>query len=183
MPHDAPARGACPPVIVVLGVAGAGKTTVGRALAAALGRAFYDADAYHPPANVEAMRRGVPLTDADRAPWLAALRARLARSLAEATPAVLACSALRAIYRAALVPADAAPGAVAFVYLDITPALAAARVAARPGHFMPPALVASQFAALEVPGDAVRVDAALPVAEAVALVQRALGCERGADGC
>lgn len=157
-------------------MAGAGKTTVGLALAAALGRAFSDADDYHPPANVDAMRRGVPLTDADRAPWLAALRALLARALAEGTPVVLACSALRAAYRRALVPDGAAEGAVAFVYLDVTPETAARRVAARAGHFMPAALVASQFAALEVPGDAVRVDAALPVADAVAWVRRALGC-------
>lgn len=173
---DAAASSGCPPILVVLGVAGAGKTTVGLALAAALGRAFYDADDYHPPANVDVMRRGVPLTDADRAPWLAALRALLVRCLAEGTPAVLACSALRTAYRAALVPPNARAGDVAFVYLDVTPAVAAARVAARAGHFMPAALVASQFAALEVPSDAVRVDAALPVADEVARVRRTLGC-------
>lgn len=159
-----------------MGVAGAGKTTVGRAFARATGRVFHDADDFHPPANVERMRRGVPLTDADRAPWLAALRDLVADSIAAGTPAVLACSALRDAYRAALVPAAAPPGAVCFVYLDASPALIERRLATRRGHFMPAALAASQFATLEEPYDAIRVDAALPVDEIVGDLQRVLGC-------
>jgi gluconokinase len=166
----------CPDVVVVMGVAGAGKTTVGLALAAAMGRAFHDADDFHPPANVARMRAGVPLTDADRAPWLAALGELVAACIAAGAPAVLACSALRASYRAALVPPHAPPGAVAFVHLDASPALVAWRLGARQGHFMPAALAASQFAALEEPHDAIRVDAAAPVAEIVARLRERLPC-------
>ncbi len=162
-----------------MGVSGAGKTTVGRALAAALGRDFHDADDFHPSENVERMRAGVPLTDADRASWLAALRLLVARCLAERTPAVLACSALRAAYRDALVPAPADGGSVRFVHLAVSPAEARRRLAARSGHFMPASLVDSQFAALESPGardPALRVDAERPVAELVAEVRATLGC-------
>lgn len=165
----------CPLVLVVMGVTGAGKSTVGRALAGALGRDFADADDFHPAANVARMRGGEPLTDADRAPWLAALRAFVAGRVADGAPAVLACSALRERHRAALAPAGAG-AAVAFVFLDVTPALARERLLARRGHFMPPALVASQFDALEAPAAALHVDAALPVPEIVAAVRRAFGC-------
>lgn len=166
----------CPTIIVVTGVSGAGKTTVGRALAADLGRAFHDADDFHPVTNVAKMRRGEPLTDADRTPWLAALAALIAGLAADRVPAVLACSALRRAYRAALVPPDARPGEVAFVHLEIGPALAEARLASRGGHFMPVALVASQFATLEAPDDAVRLDATLPVSAIVRHARAALGC-------
>lgn len=173
-PDAAPAR-PCPVVLVVMGVAGAGKTTVGRALASALAWEFHDADDFHTAASVARMRRGTPLTDADRAPWLAALGAFVAARVAAGAPAVLACSALREHYRAALVP-DGAEAAVAFVLLDIVPALARARLRSRRGHFMPPSLVASQFRALEPPATALRVDAALPVPEIVARVRGAFGC-------
>jgi gluconokinase len=170
----------CPPVIVVMGVTGAGKTTVGRALAESLGRAFVDADDFHPAASVEKMRRGTPLTDADRAPWLAALAAVVARHLADGEPAVLACSALKRAYRDALRPPAAAPDAVAFVHLEVSPAVAARRLAQRLGHFMPEALVASQFATLEPLSEALEaavvVDGTLPVAEVVGRVRNALGC-------
>jgi gluconokinase len=179
-PREAAPPDACAPVIVVMGVAGAGKTTVGRALADALGRAFHDADDFHPAENVARMRAGIALTDDDRAPWLAALRAMLSRALAEHAPTVLACSALRQAYRDALVPPGAPAHAVRFVHLDVDPALAAGRLAARAGHFMPPSLLASQFATLEAPApaapDAMRVDAARPVDAIVAEVRRALGC-------
>jgi gluconokinase len=152
-----------------MGVTGAGKTTVGRALAAALGWAFFDADDFHPPANVDRMRRGVPLTDEDRAPWLAALRALLARRLAEGAPMVLACSALKQRYREALVPPDAPAGAVRFVHLDAARTLVARRLEQRRDHFMPATLVDSQLAALEEPeeGEALRLDAAQPVEASV----------------
>jgi gluconokinase len=162
-------------VIVVMGVAGAGKTTVGRALAESLRWTFYDADDLHSAANVDKMRRGEPLSDADRAPWLAALSALVERSVASGAPAVLACSALRQSYRETLVPTGTPKGAVAFVHLDIEPSLAAERLAIRRGHYMPSSLIASQFATLEEPRDALRLDASLPLAELVAAVRRAVG--------
>jgi gluconokinase len=158
-----------------MGVAGAGKTTVGRALAGARGWHFHDADDLHPPANVARMRAGIPLTDEDRAPWLAALRALIARHLAAGTPMVLACSALRESYRAALLPDGVAAHAVLFVQLDLPPALARARLAARPGHYMPPSMVDSQFATLEEPAHALRLDASRPVAELVGEIVRGEG--------
>ena len=132
--------------IVVMGVAGSGKTTVGAALAAELGHAFIDGDDLHPKANVEKMTRGEPLNDADRAPWLDAVGA----ALGDRAPALIACSALKRAYRARIAAAAGAP--VIFVYLDGSKELIGARMAARVGHFMPPALLDSQFAALEPPG-------------------------------
>jgi gluconokinase len=164
-----------PIVIVLMGVAGAGKTTVGRALAESLGWAFRDADDFHPASNVEKMRAGTPLDDADRAPWLASLNELVARLVASGTHGVLACSALRQAYREALLPAGVPRDAVAFVQLDVAQSLAERRLAGRHGHYMPASLVASQFAVLEAPRDALRVDAGLPVPEVVARVRRALG--------
>ena len=161
-------------IVVVMGVAGSGKTTVGRLLAGELGWKFYDADDFHPPANVERMRAGVPLSDADRVPWLAALRDLLAERAAADAPTVLACSALKRRYRDALVPTGAPPGWVRFVHLDVTREVAARRLAERRGHFMPPALVDSQFATLEAPHDALRADATRPVDEIVEDVLRGL---------
>jgi len=146
--------GGAPRLVVVMGVSGAGKSAVGAALAAAMGWAFIEGDAHHPAVNVDKMRAGVPLTDADRAPWLSALRAEAAAASAAAPPgggAVLACSALKPAYRAALAVDGAPPPA--FVLLDVPPGVLEARVAARAaagGHFMPPSLLASQLAALEV---------------------------------
>ncbi|GJG85598.1 gluconokinase [Gemmatimonadetes bacterium T265] len=143
-----------PTVVVLMGPAGSGKSLVGTRLAVALGWPFYEGDAYHPPANVARMHAGIPLTDADRAPWLAALATIIARAVAADAPAVLACSALKHAYRGALVPAGAPAGAVRFVYLRADPALLANRLAGRPGHFFAPALLASQIATLELPDDA-----------------------------
>ena len=154
-------------VIIVMGVAGAGKTTVGRALAEALGCAFYDADDLHPEDNVARMRAGQSLTDDDREPWLAAIEALIASLVSRETPAVLACSALRARYRERL----RHPG-VRFVFLRIDPAEAARRIETRTGHFMPAALVESQFAALEVPRDALVLDASRPPSELVEEIVR-----------
>jgi gluconokinase len=155
-----------------MGVAGAGKTTVGRALAAARGWHFHDADEFHSEANVARMRAGIPLTDADRGPWLAALRDLIARHLTAGTPMVLACSALREAYRAALVPNAGA--AVLFVQLDVSPTIARQRLAARPGHYMQPSMVDSQFATLEEPVGALRLDASRPVEELVAEIVAAM---------
>jgi gluconokinase len=163
-----------PLVIVVMGVAGAGKTTMGRALAASLGWTFHDADDLHPATNVEKMRAGTPLGDADRGPWLAALHELVARLVASGTPGVLACSALRQSYRDALRPVGVPQRAVAFVHLEVVPSVAEQRLATRRGHYMHASLVASQFATLEEPRDALRLDAELPVPELVSLVRRAL---------
>ena len=143
-----------PTVIVVMGPAGSGKSLVGTRLAAALGWPFHEGDAYHPAANIVRMRAGVPLTDADRAPWLAALAGVVDACLAANAPAVLTCSALRRAYRRALVPLDAPAGVVCFVYLRADPALLTARLAERAGHFFAATLLASQLDALEEPGEA-----------------------------
>jgi len=145
-------------IVVVMGVSGAGKTTIGRGLAERLGAAFVEGDDLHPAANVEKMRRGQPLTDEDRAPWLADL-ARLARDLGQGDrDVVLACSALKQSYRDILAAAD--PGRVRFVYLQAAPDLIRARMKARTGHFMPASLLESQFADLEEPQAALVIDAA-----------------------
>ena len=134
--------------IVVMGVSGAGKSTVGTLLAERLGWPFEDGDAFHPPENVEKMRAGTPLTDEDRWPWLAAIAARIARARAEGAGVVIACSALKRAYRDVLRDGQAD---VRFLHLTGEPAVIMARQAARQGHYMPASLVASQFAALEPP--------------------------------
>jgi gluconokinase len=158
-------------IVVVMGVAGVGKTTVGRRLAASLGWEFHDADDFHSPASVAKMHAGVPLTEADRAAWLARLRALVEQLARDGRSAVLACSALRRAHREQLTP----PGAdVRFVHLTGDPALIRARLAARRGHFMPAALLDSQLATLEPPDDAVTVDVTPPVDEIVATIRAAL---------
>jgi gluconokinase len=158
-------------VIVLMGVAGSGKTTVGRALAAALGWGFRDADEFHPPANVEKMSRGLPLTDRDRAPWLAAIRAHIEEKLARGESAVVTCSALKEKYRAAIV---ADPAQVKLVFLAGDFALITERMRARLGHFMKPEMLRSQFADLEPPRDALTVDIAPPPEKIVAQIRQAL---------
>ncbi len=158
-------------VIVVMGVAGSGKTTVGRALAAALGWSFRDADEFHSPANRAKMSAGHPLNDADRAPWLAAIRAHIVEKLARGESAVVTCSALKEKYRTALNPD---PAQVRFVYLKGDPALLEQRIAGREHHFMKPEMLASQLATLEPPSDAVTVDIAQPPDRIVAQIKQAL---------
>lgn len=162
-----------PTVIVVMGVSGAGKTRLGLALAAAVGWDFADADDYHPATNVAKMRAGTPLDDSDRAPWLAALRVEIERRLTLDKPLVLACSALKETYRQTLQADD--PDRVRLVHLDGAPELIASRLAARAGHYMPPALLASQLAALETPAGALRIDISLTTEAQVAAVRSALG--------
>jgi len=155
-----------------MGVSGCGKTTVGRALAARLGCAFLDADDFHPPENVAKMRGGTPLTDADRAGWLDRLRAEIEAHLAAGTSAVLACSALRAAYRARLRRAGE-PVHVAYLRGDFD--TIAARLASRAGHYMPVTLLRSQFDTLEEPGaGAIEVPVELSPEQAVARIMAAV---------
>lgn len=154
--------------IVVMGVSGSGKSTVAAALAARLGARYVDADDLHPPENVAKMAAGVPLTDEDRMPWLRAVARALA---AEPAPVVIACSALRRAYRDVLRGAPESDDDVFFVQLDVAPDLLARRVGARPGHFMPASLLASQLATLEslTPDESgVVVDGAAPLDAVVA---------------
>lgn len=157
-----------------MGPAGAGKTTVGTLLADSLGWEFLDADDFHSAANIDKMRRGVPLTDADRAPWLEAIRVRLGQALANRTNVVLACSALTERYRQALTPSDAAR-TLRFVYLHADEAVLRERLAHREGHYAGPALLQSQLETLEEPVDALWVDASCPPEQIVARIRETLG--------
>ncbi len=142
-------------VIVLMGVSGSGKSTVGKALAAKLNWSFVEGDDYHPVANVEKMRAGRPLTDEDRKPWLAALRERMDLALSRGENIVLACSALKHAYQDYLEQHD--PAHVHYVYLEGAEELIQQRLAARAGHFMNPSLLHSQFETLEPPTDAIRI--------------------------
>jgi len=159
-------------VVILMGVAGSGKTAVGRALAAELGWRFEDADDYHSQASVAKMQRGLPLDDADRTPWLNALHAVIARAVDRREPLVLACSALKQRYR------DVLRGnlrTIRFVHLDADEATLRRRLTRRSGHFFPPSLLASQLAELEIPVDALTVDASRPPGEIVSAIRRAFG--------
>jgi gluconokinase len=134
-------------VIIVTGVAGSGKTTIGRSLAEELGWKFYDADDFHPRSNVEKMSRCIPLDDADRLPWLMILRDLIRGTLDRGEGMVLACSALKGSYREFL----QVDGRVKLAYLKVDPALILERLRARRGHFMKPEMLHSQLAALEEP--------------------------------
>jgi gluconokinase len=129
-----------------MGVSGSGKSTIGALLAERLGWPFADADGFHPPENVAKMAAGTPLTDADRWPWLDAIAAHIDAARKAGQPVVVACSALRRAYRERL---RAGHGDLLFLHLSGAPEVIAARQAARQGHFMPPSLMASQFATLE----------------------------------
>jgi carbohydrate kinase (thermoresistant glucokinase family) len=135
--------------IVVMGVSGAGKSTVGRVIAARLDCPFRDADSFHPPENIAKMASGAPLTDEDRWPWLRAIAAWIAGHRAAGTTGVVTCSALKRAYRD--IVTDNQRADVRLIYLKGGFDLIAARLAARKGHFMPPALLRSQFDALEEP--------------------------------
>jgi gluconokinase len=161
-------------IVVVMGVSGSGKTVVGQALATALGWPFIEGDDFHPPANVAMMAAGTPLTDTDRWPWLDRLADEVAATLERGGHAVLACSALKQSYRDRLAAAARAPGDVRFVHLKGDYATIAARLAARQHRYMPASLLASQFATLEEPADAIVVDAGVAIADEVARIRHRL---------
>jgi gluconokinase len=152
-------------IVLVMGVCGCGKTTVGQALANQLGWPFFDADDFHPPANVAKMAKGVALTDADREPWLDRLAAEMRAVARKGRHAVLACSALKESYRRRIAQGLQNPGAEGagdaefrIVYLKGDATTIGPRLALRSGHYMPSSLLASQFAALEEPDDAMVID-------------------------
>jgi gluconokinase len=170
-----------PCALIVMGVAGSGKSTIGDVLAERLGWRFEDGDRFHPAANVAKMSAGHPLTDEDRWPWLRAIADEIDRVGAAGERAVIACSALKRAYRDILVHGR---DDVRIVYLDGTQDLIAARLAARKGHFMPPGLLASQFNTLEPPADnekpvTVSIDA--PVEAIVDDIVRQLGLDPDSD--
>jgi gluconokinase len=157
-------------IVIVMGVVGAGKTTVGKLLAQRLRWQFADADDFHPQANVEKIRRGIPLSDVDRRPWLERLRAFLEDCSARRCNLVLACSALKRSYRQAL---EVSPE-VKFVHLKGISDLIAERLRARHGHFADEHILASQLADLEAPEDATVVDIDQPPEAIVDQIQKAL---------
>ena len=151
-----------------MGVAGCGKTTVGERLAEATGFGFIDGDRLHPQANIDKMSAGIPLTDDDRRPWLETVGDTLARADG---PMIIGCSALKRSYRDII--RARAGGPVTFVHLSGSRQLIGERMTARTGHFMPPALLDSQFATLEPPAadeDAVTVDVAAPLDDTVTML-------------
>jgi gluconokinase len=148
-------------IIVLMGVTGSGKSTVGKLLASQLGWQFFEGDDFHSPANIEKLRRGEPLSDADRAPWLEAIREVINAAIDRGENAVIACSALKQSYRELLQIREQ----VSFVHLKASMALIKDRLKNRVGHFMNPGLVQSQFDTLEAPGDALQIDAGSTPAE------------------
>ena len=155
-----------------MGVAGSGKTTIGRALATALRWRFVDADDYHSPEHIAKMHRGIPLSDADRAPWLETLHGVIARALDRREPMVLACSALKESYRRTLM--DGRRG-IRLVHLTAPEAVLRQRLADRPDHFARPSLLDSQVATLEPPVDALVLNATQPIDQLVLRIRREFG--------
>jgi gluconokinase len=142
-------------IVILMGVTGTGKTTVGKVLAERTGWPFHDADDFHSPASVEKMRSGIPLTDDDRWPWLDRLNALLRADQAKGESAILGCSALKQRYRDRL---QQGLEKVRWVFLNGDIELIRSRLQARKGHYMNPALLQSQFDALEPPRDALNID-------------------------
>ena len=160
-------------IVIVMGVVGAGKTTVGKLLASQLGWEFADADDFHPQSNVEKIRQGIALSDEDREPWLDRLREAIVRWIGEGKSVVLACSALKRAYREKLVPGPQ----VRLVYLKGSAALIADRLRSRHGHFAGESILASQLADLEEPEKAITVDISDTPEQIVAEIKRTLAIE------
>lgn len=158
-------------IVIVMGVVGSGKTTIGSLLARQMGWQFADADDFHPAANIEKIRQGIPLSDEDRRPWLDKLRTAIKNWIARGSNTVLACSALKNNYRKML---EVGPE-VRFVYLKGSASLIAQRLRAREGHFAGEQILASQFADLEEPDGAVVVDIGKTPPEIVAGIRGRLG--------
>src|SRR5215469_15583493 len=157
-------------IVVIMGVAGSGKSTVGELLATELHWTFLDGDSLHPPANVEKMTHGIPLTDVDRAPWLAAVHARIVESFQRGAHLVIACSALKQRYRNTL---DSGV-TITWVYLKGSYELILERLQHRQHHFMKPQMLVSQFADLEEPANAIVIDVAEDPTVAVGEIASAL---------
>ena len=157
-------------IIIVMGVSGSGKSTVGSRLADELGWEFYDADDFHNEANRSKMSHGIPLTDDDRTAWLASLRELIQKNINSATPIVLACSALKESYRAILNVDEQ----VRFVYLKGSYAEIESRLKNREGHFMPVKLLASQFETLEEPANALHVKVTHTLEEIIQIIRKGL---------
>jgi gluconokinase len=160
-------------IAIVMGVVGAGKTTVGKLLASQLGWEFADADDFHPQSNVKKIRHGIALTDEDREPWLDRLREAIVRWIAEGKSVILACSALKRSYRAKLCVGPQ----VRFVYLKGSAALIADRLRSRHGHFAGESILASQLADLEEPEKAITADITGTPEQIAAEIKRALAME------
>ncbi len=151
-----------------MGVTGSGKTTIGQLLAERLGWDFVDADSFHSPSNVEKIRQGIPLDDLDRAPWLSGLHEAMQAWAGQKRNVILACSALKKKYRDQLY----VPGETKLVYLKGSYELIFERLRQRHGHFASEKILASQFAALEEPDDAITVDVGRPESDIVAEIAR-----------
>jgi gluconokinase len=158
-------------IIIVMGVSGSGKTTIGTRLAEALRWSFVDADDFHPAANIEKMSQGMPLTEQDRRPWLSALRSYITECLDRNRSIVLACSALTSWFRKEIM---VDPSRMRIVYLKASYSLIERRLGDRKGHFMPRGLLASQFATLEEPDGALVIDAALRPQDIVRHIKQGL---------
>lgn len=169
---DGICRPARPTVILLMGVSGSGKSTVGVALAQELGWGFRDADTFHPPENVAKMSSGKPLDDRDREPWLAAIRKHVDETIAAGKCAIVTCSALKARYRRVI--QEGRPE-VKLVHLVGDFDLLYSRMSARHDHFMKPEMLRSQFAALEPPADALVIDVRQSVASSIAQIRLQLG--------
>jgi len=157
-------------IIIIMGVSGSGKSTVGAQLARELGWQFFDADDFHPPANREKMKQGIPLTDEDRTEWLNSLRELLHKNIEENSACVLACSALKQRYREQLAVSES----VQFVYLRGSFEQIETRLKRRKDHYMPVQLLQSQFEALEEPREAMVIDISNTPEEIIQIIRKGI---------